>query len=452
MEVVVGTYEEVLVGHRLVESPVESPDSDSDDSSSVDPSPSFKMTFTDKALCGSVRAVAAQGRILASGGVGEAIHVYDLAKRTQVGTLLEHNGTITCLEFFGNHLFSGGEDGQVCVWKAKRWTLARVLSGHRGAISSLAIHPSGKLALSSGKDRKLVSWNLVRGRVAFVTNLKGMADAIKFGEETFAVALSNRVDLYDLKSASVLRSIAFDGRVHDLAFFSHKLFVCRESPEVSVFDGVTGDELSVFKTGHTNRVKCIQRVNEDSFVTASSDGKICLWSGIQEPKQVAEANVGCRITCLAVSEGDEGKENAEREAELSVLKRTRKEDSEVVLDTSEAEPIVKQRKLGKTKLTIEVGGKSTNGKKSSMEEKPLKKLPSEKGHEIKVKSPVSKGKGKSPESKGKGKSPESKGKVKSPESKGKAQSTPKKEPKKRNSKKPSTLPVPAKKSDKMKLR
>jgi len=38
------------------------------------------------------------------------------------------------------------------------------------AVSFLAVHPSGKLALSVGKDKTLRTWNLVKGRPAYTTN------------------------------------------------------------------------------------------------------------------------------------------------------------------------------------------------------------------------------------------------------------------------------------------
>ena len=42
----------------------------------------------------------------------------------------------------------------------------------RGGVNSLAIHPSGKLALSAGHDMSLRTWNLIKGRVAYTTNMK----------------------------------------------------------------------------------------------------------------------------------------------------------------------------------------------------------------------------------------------------------------------------------------
>jgi protein MAK11 len=37
-------------------------------------------------------------------------------------------------------------------------------SGHKGRVNSVAVHPSGKVALSVGKDRTLRMWDLMRGK------------------------------------------------------------------------------------------------------------------------------------------------------------------------------------------------------------------------------------------------------------------------------------------------
>lgn len=45
----------------------------------------------------------------------------------------------------------------------------------RGRVNSIAIHPTGKIALSVGIDRAAIVWNLMTGRKASVNKLgKGM--------------------------------------------------------------------------------------------------------------------------------------------------------------------------------------------------------------------------------------------------------------------------------------
>lgn len=48
----------------------------------------------------------------------------------------------------------------------------KTLRGHRGGVVGLAVHPSGKLALSVGRDGTLRTWNLIKGRKAYITKLK----------------------------------------------------------------------------------------------------------------------------------------------------------------------------------------------------------------------------------------------------------------------------------------
>jgi protein MAK11 len=169
---------------------------------------------------GSVRALAIPhegnkaGQLLVSGGADEHIRLYDLRRRAETGELLYHKGTVTCLTFIGStHLLSAGEDGIVCIWRyvgaawnlcpsavdligdgssrscailpdhewptfymlrcrVHDWSLLHILGGHKGPVNSLAVHPSGKLALSGGRDRTLRLWDLVNGRCAYIQRLE----------------------------------------------------------------------------------------------------------------------------------------------------------------------------------------------------------------------------------------------------------------------------------------
>eukprot|EP00058_Branchiostoma_floridae_P024162 XP_002609652.1 hypothetical protein BRAFLDRAFT_83650 [Branchiostoma floridae] len=76
MEVVVGCYEQMLLGFRLVEGGEEC---------------KLKPTFTDNSHTGCVKAVASGGHVLASGSTDETIHLYNMETRTELGTLLQHD-------------------------------------------------------------------------------------------------------------------------------------------------------------------------------------------------------------------------------------------------------------------------------------------------------------------------------------------------------------------------
>lgn len=95
-----------------------------------------------------------------------------MRKRKELGSLLQHEGSITTIQFFNKtHMFSGSEDGTICIWRTKDWECLKTLKGHKGRVNSLAVHPSGKIALSVSNDKTVRLWNLLAGQKASVNKL-----------------------------------------------------------------------------------------------------------------------------------------------------------------------------------------------------------------------------------------------------------------------------------------
>lgn len=220
-------------------------------------------------------------------------------------------GTITCLEFYGSsHLLSGGEDGLLCVWNSKKWQCLKSIKAHkyadrdaadkrkllcqlsfflgcgstkpscplfflRGSVTSLSVHPSGKLALTVGADQTLRwnsdvwqielrsstidtdcwafstfrTWNLINGRSAFIKNIKQSepdhntkvseptcetsqtflpiclsldAHIVRWSPDgdSYAVVIHDKVDIYELETASVTVTITNPKRISSLQFLN----------------------------------------------------------------------------------------------------------------------------------------------------------------------------------------------------------------------------------------
>lgn len=56
--------------------------------------------------------MAGNNNLLALGGYSEVIKLYDLKTKKEKGELMEHEGTITYLQFYKTtYLISGSEDG-----------------------------------------------------------------------------------------------------------------------------------------------------------------------------------------------------------------------------------------------------------------------------------------------------------------------------------------------------
>ncbi|XP_045407648.1 p21-activated protein kinase-interacting protein 1 isoform X1 [Lemur catta] len=302
MELVAGCYEQVLFGFTIHPEPEASGDHEQKWSPVAD--------FTHHAHTASLSAVAVNSRFVVTGSKDETIHIYDMKKKIEHGALVHHNGTITCLKFYGSrHLISGAEDGLICVWDAKKWECLKSIKAHKGHVTFLSIHPSGKLALSVGTDKTLRTWNLVEGRSAFIKNVKQNAHIVEWSPrgEKYIVVILNKIDIYQLDTASISGTITNEKRISSVTFLSDSvLAVAGDEEAVRFFDCDSLVCLCEFKA-HENRVKDIfsfEIPEHHVIVTASSDGFIKMWKLKQDkkvpPSLLCEVNTNARLTCLGV--------------------------------------------------------------------------------------------------------------------------------------------------------
>ncbi|CAJ1910103.1 unnamed protein product [Cylindrotheca closterium] len=177
--VAAGTYDGVLAGWEF-------PQKDHDDKE--DTSSKMELTFATGVHEGSIRsltiAASPQPDIpgsLLSCGYDEALRTHDWKKRlTSSGEIRTPSdfGTPICSSFapptqHSTHCIIGFTTGKICIYKKRDWAVQHVLAGHEGGVASIAVHPSGKLALSGGNtDGKLKLWDLTKGRLSFVDKIK----------------------------------------------------------------------------------------------------------------------------------------------------------------------------------------------------------------------------------------------------------------------------------------
>ncbi|OWF46043.1 p21-activated protein kinase-interacting protein 1-like [Mizuhopecten yessoensis] len=307
MEVIVGTYDEVLLGYKIITDAEEY---------------QFDQSFTDHTHTGCIKTLSVSKKgILASGGTDETVRLINLKKRTELGSLVQHSGTVTCLKFHhGSHLFSTSEDGTIAIWKYFTWECLKTLRGHTSTVNCISIHPSGKLALSVGRDKTLRTWNLITGRSAYTTNIKQEASLVvwSLNGNHYAVVFSTKIDIYNTQTAEVISSVKTTQRVNDLAFISTTVIVYGgEGGQLYFYNIINKMTLHSLDT-QTNRVRAMSIVpapvkegeesNENNhwLFTASSDGHIKIFQvQMAEDKVdtslVISHNTTFRLTCMAVS-------------------------------------------------------------------------------------------------------------------------------------------------------
>ena len=336
-EILLGTYEAFLLGYKLHQTEVSSLEGLS--KTEAETLQEIKTSFANHAHSASVRSITAGDKFLVSAGGDENVKIFNLRNRSEHGALTHADGVINCMLFYDKrHLITASEDGKISILKTTTgWSVEKTLLKHQAGVTDLALHPSGKLMLSVGKDGKLITWNLIKGRSAYITNLHENADFVRWSPSGnyYVVGCYKHVDIYSVNTAAVEVSLPFPGRLNEVIFLDDvTIAVAGEMSHIEVYSIVSKTLLMKFEA-HTNRVRCMTLISKElspndeksnhlshqCLVTASNDGLVKIWKVSRKPlsaslntnedttvkpkfafdvSEEARVDTKCRITCLKV--------------------------------------------------------------------------------------------------------------------------------------------------------
>ncbi|KAH8387678.1 hypothetical protein KR093_008643 [Drosophila rubida] len=306
IEIIVGTYTDFLLGYQ----PAKKKDEQGEDKVYLKP------TFADKSHAGSLKCVAGQGQWIASGGSDDRIFVYDMRTRKQAHIITAHSGTINAVEFTPDlsHLLSASSDGHMLATRVGSWsTEGDWRKAHAGkAVTHIACHPSSGLALSLGADQVLNTWNLIKGRVAYRTNLKSKRtlgsspECLSWSTDGKHFTLSGPllVEIWSIEKATVVRSTKTPAKPICVAWLNKaNCLVGLENGSIAwIALDTDADKAPQIIVAHDTRVKALCYLN-DTLVSISSAGEIKAWSADVEEQQlslIASVNIECRPTCMTL--------------------------------------------------------------------------------------------------------------------------------------------------------
>eukprot|EP01090_Pellita_catalonica_P011136 TRINITY_DN2264_c0_g1_i1.p1 TRINITY_DN2264_c0_g1~~TRINITY_DN2264_c0_g1_i1.p1 ORF type:complete len:480 (-),score=90.81 TRINITY_DN2264_c0_g1_i1:47-1312(-) len=256
---------------------------------------------------------------MTSGSADETIKAYDLETKREDGTLIQHEGSISCLDFFKEHMLSADRKGVICVWKIKDWEYMLTLKAHKGGVNDLAIHPSGKCALSVGDDKLMKMWNLVTGKCAHTRSLGFAGEVVAWSPDGTKYALLHRNGvavhsadgalLMEASSTKRLVTLCFIDNDH-LAFAGEIESEDDEEEKIIEFWSISENKQLFIVDGHFSRIKKIVSMHADDMhlmISACSDGMIRAWKfpmtdgpGLSQPECIADVDIEARITDIAV--------------------------------------------------------------------------------------------------------------------------------------------------------
>lgn len=218
MSLVAGSYERFIWGYRLKRS-------------NADPPLTIAPLFSYPAHLSPVKAVAVAGPVAASAASDDSVKLYDLTTCSELGSVLHHTSSVTSLSFFTpasvsfpRNLLSACEDGSVYIYDADPFVILKNVPVHKKGVNDLAVHLSGRLALTVGRDSCLGMVNLVRGRRSFFCRLGKEATIVRFSLDgnRFFMGMENKITVHEAEDAKFI-----------CEFESPKRILCAAAGEVS---------------------------------------------------------------------------------------------------------------------------------------------------------------------------------------------------------------------------
>ena len=343
-EILLGTYEAFVLGYKL----------------SDEKKPTLQTSIADHAHAASIRCLAASDKFMITAGADEIVKIFNLRNRTEHGSLTHSEAMINAMKFYDKkYLITCAEDGKVCIIRTGTWKVEKTLLKHTQGVIDVAVDPSGKLALTIGKDRKLITWNLIKGRSAYVTNIKELADFVKWSPDgqRFVVGFYKHVDVYSTANASIEYSITIKGRANAVEFLDDNTFaLAGDMPEIEIHSLTRQEKLSEFKA-HETRVRCLTYLTPNVLITGSNDGLIKVWNleeDFSKSTLLTSVDTKCRITCMVVHQVPKAQVQEDmKETVEALVKETKKKRSIGFVELDSPQKTTGQDDQG-PKLVVEI--------------------------------------------------------------------------------------------------
>ncbi|VDM59750.1 unnamed protein product [Angiostrongylus costaricensis] len=200
-------------------------------------------------------AISPCGKYVVSSGKESSIVKYDIAARKISGVIKRtktdgaaqhaHHGHIfsVTISSDGKYIVSGGFDAVLKVWDFLTMDHVCDFKGHRGPITALCFQLKTNFLFSASRDRSVKLWDL---------DQKGLVDTM-YGHQDAVTAVS----------ALQKQRVVTAGRQDK----SCRLWKVE-------------DESQLLFNGHSTCISmdCVSMLNEEHFVSGSTDGSLCVWS------------------------------------------------------------------------------------------------------------------------------------------------------------------------------
>ena len=197
-----------------------------------------------------------------------------------------HSGHVSSVAIApdGRTAISAGSDNTLKLWDLATGTERRMFTGHSAGVNSVAIAPDGQTALSASADKTLKLWDLATGKERRTfTGHSGSVTCVAIAPDS-RTAISGSFDkmlmLWDLTSGKNLRTLAGHSvPVHCVAIAPDGRTAASgdSGRTLKLWDLASGKELRTFK-GHSGSVVSVAIAPDGlTALSGSSDKTLKLW-------------------------------------------------------------------------------------------------------------------------------------------------------------------------------
>ena len=233
----------------------------------------------------SMMAYSPEGTLLAAAG-SLGIWLYDTATYDEVALLTGHTGAVLSVAFSpdGGTLASGSEDATIRLWDVATGDTRHTLTEHTHGIHSVAFSPDGKTLASGSWDDTIRVWDVATGeRLNTLTEHTDGVQSVVFSPDGRTLASGSwddTVRLWDVATGTLQQTLTeHTGDVFSVAFSADGRTLASGSSDTTVrlWDVATGTVQHTL-TGHTSDVFSVAfSADGRTLASGSSDTTVRLW-------------------------------------------------------------------------------------------------------------------------------------------------------------------------------